>query len=89
MIQWHKQANNITTNIKVKIDFTLPKISATKIVTWDFHVDESDKGRCYTILGRDILTALGLNLEFSKYFIKEYYGPLKGSMAPMVDLGTY
>ena len=89
MIQWHKQVVNITTNIKVKIDFTLPKINATKIVTWDCHVDDSDKGRCYMILGRDILTALGLNLKFSKYFIKEYYGPLKGLMAPMVDLDKY
>ena len=33
MMQWHTQAGKITTNLKVKIDFTLPEISATKIVT--------------------------------------------------------
>ena len=35
-MQWNMQAVNITNNIKVKIDFTLPELSATKIVTWTF-----------------------------------------------------
>ena len=54
MIQWHTQAGNITTNIKVEIDFTLTKISATNIITWNFHVGDSAKGRYAMILGRDI-----------------------------------
>ena len=41
------------------------------------------------ILGRDISTALGLNLEFSDHVIEAYDGPLKGSTSLMVDLGTY
>ena len=40
VMQWQKQADNITTNMKVKIDLTLPEFSATKIVMWDFYVDE-------------------------------------------------
>ena len=32
-MQWHTQAGNITTNIKVKVDFTLTKLSAINIVT--------------------------------------------------------
>ena len=41
------------------------------------------------ILGRDILTALGLNLKFSDHVIDAYGGPFKGSTAPMVDISTY
>ena len=54
-MQWHTQAVSITKNLKVKIDLTLPKISATKIVTWNCHVDDSAKGRYDMILGRYIL----------------------------------
>ena len=43
VMQWHKQAGNITTNIKVELDFTLPEISATNVVTWKCHVDDSAK----------------------------------------------
>ena len=52
VIQCHTQAINITTNMKVKIYFTLPKFSATKIMTWECHVDDSAKGRYNMILGR-------------------------------------
>ena len=41
------------------------------------------------VLGRDILTALGLNLKFSDHVIKVNGGPFKGSTIPMFDLGTY
>ena len=41
VMQWQTQAGNITTNFKVKIDFTLPVLSATYVVTRKFHVDDS------------------------------------------------
>ena len=44
-MQWHTQTGNITTNLKVKIDFTLPEFSATKLLTCNFHVDETAKIR--------------------------------------------
>ena len=53
-MQWHKQAGNITTNIEVEVDFTLPEISADNVVTWKCHVDESTKGRYDMILERYI-----------------------------------
>ena len=59
VMKWHTEAGCITTNLRVKIDFTLPELSAIKIVTWNCHVDNSAKSRKYMILGRDILTALG------------------------------
>ena len=43
VIQWYTQVGNITTNIKVNIHFNLPILSATNIVTWKCHVDESTK----------------------------------------------
>ena len=88
-MQWHTQSGSITNNLKVKIYFTLPKLSATKIATWYFHVDDSAKGRYDMILGRDILTCLEFNLEFSDCVIEAYDGTFKGTTAPMVDLGTY
>ena len=60
-----------------------------KIVMWNCHIDDSAKGRYYMILGRDLLTALGLNIKFSYRVIKSDGGTFKGLTAPMVDLGMY
>ena len=70
----HK-AGNITTNLSVKMNFNLPELSATKMVMWNCHVAESAKGRYDIILGRYLLTGLGLNLKFSEHVIEEYDGP--------------
>ena len=35
-------------------------------MTWKYYVDDSTKGRYNTILGRDLLTALGLDIKFSE-----------------------
>ena len=51
VIQWHTQADNL----KVKVDFTLPSLSATNVMTCKYHVDDSAKGRYYIILRRDLL----------------------------------
>ena len=88
-MQFHTQAGKITTNLKVRIYFTLPEFTVTKILACDCHVNDSSKGIYDMILGRDVLTALGLYLKFSNYIIEGYYGYFKGSLAPMVDLGTY
>ena len=77
LIQWHMKAVKITNNLKVKIDFTLPELSTTKIVKWNCHLDDSAKERHDLILGRDLLTELGLNLKFSDNIIKASDGPFK------------
>ena len=41
--QCQTQAGNLTTNKKVKIDFTLPEFSAEKKLMWNFHVEDSAK----------------------------------------------
>ena len=88
-MQWYMQSCSTTSNIKVKIDFTLYEISATKIMTWNFNVDDSSKGVYDMILGRDLLKDLVLNLKFFNNAIEADDGPFIGSMEFMVDLGTY
>ena len=41
------------------------------------------------ILGKDLLTELGLKLRSSEHVIKVDYGPFNGSTIHMVDLGMY
>ena len=89
VMQCHKQDINITTNLKVKVDFTLPALSRTNVLMWKYHVDESDKGRYNMISGKVILTELGLNLKLSEHVTEADDGPFKGSTAAIVDLGTY
>ena len=89
VIQWHTLAGNITTNLKVTVDFTLSALSVANVMTWKFHVDDSNKGRYDMILGQDIWTELGLNLKFYEHVIEADDGLFKGSTTPMVDLGTY
>ena len=86
---WNTQAGNITTDIKVMVDFTLLALSSTNLVTWNFHLDDSPKGRYDMILGKNLLTELGLNLKLSEHVIEADYGHFNGSTTPMVDLGTY
>ena len=77
-MQWHTQADNITPNIKVEVDFTLPELSATNVMTWNFNVDDSTKGIYYMILGRYLLTELGLKLKFCDHVIEADNEPFKG-----------
>ena len=88
-MQGNMQTGSITTNLKVQICFTLPELSAKKIVMWNYHVDDSAKYRYYIILAKDVLTDFEFNLKFSDHVISEDEGPFKGSTAPMFDMGTY
>ena len=55
-MQWHTQVVNLTTYLNVKIYFTLPEFSTTKITTWECLVDNYAKIRYDMILGRDLST---------------------------------
>ena len=68
--------------MKVEIDFTLPEFSATKIVTWGCHVDNSVKGRYNIILGICLLTKLVLSPTFMNTSSKEVMELLKGPQHP-------
>ena len=58
-------------------------------MTSKYHIDESIHGRYYIILGRDLLTALVLDLKFSNNIIFGVEGPYEGYSVPMVDVINY
>ena len=89
MMNCHMQVVSITTNIKVKIHFILPGLSATKQLTWNFHVDDSTRGRYDMILCKDLLIELRLNLKSFYHIIASYDGTFKGSLKTIIDLGMY
>ena len=55
---------------------------------WKFRVDESTNGRYEMVLGRDLLTALGLDLRFSNNAIIGRKVPYKGCSTPIVDVSN-
>ena len=85
---WKTQAGNFTTSQKENVEFCLPEFSAAKILSWKCHVDSSTNSRYNMILGRDLLTDLGLGLKFSEKIIVGGDGPYKGCSAPMVDVSN-
>ena len=88
-MQWKMQAGNLTTDQKVKIDFTLPEFGATKIVVWYCYVDNSSKIRYNMILGRVILTELRLVSIFSDRVIEGGDKPFERCTFLMVYLVTH
>ena len=89
VMQLHVQAGNITTNLKVKVYFALPVLSAKNEVMWNCHVGDSAKGRYDMISVRYLLSELELNFKFSNHVIESYDGHFKGYKTPVVDLVTY
>ena len=89
IIMWETQVGNFMTSKKVNIDFFLPEFSATKIVTCECNVDESTNSRYDMILGRDLITALGLDFKFSDNIIIVNEGPYEGYSTPLVDVSNH
>ena len=58
-------------------------------MTWECHVYDSTEGRYDMILGRDLLTVLGLYSKMSEQVITVGDGPYKGYTAPMLYMCTY
>ena len=53
------------------------------------HIDDSTNGRYYIFLGRDLFTALGLDIKVYDNVISGGEGPYEGCYAPMVDISNY
>ena len=45
VMQWQTQTGKISTNFRVKVNFTLPALIATNVVMWKCHVDDSTRCR--------------------------------------------
>ena len=72
---WKNQEGKFTTSNKENVDFCLPEFIATKKVSWKFHVYKQTNSRYDMILGRNLLTALGLDLKFFVNLIIVGEGP--------------
>ena len=70
----------------VNIYFSLPVLSVTKIVAWEFQVDDSTAGRYTRIISRDLLPKLGIDLKVSTNTIECGKGPYQGCTTLMENL---
>ena len=61
---WQTPAGPVSTNRKVKVQFTLPEMQDDKLIEWECHVIK-DLGSHDMILGRDLLEFLGIDIRFS------------------------
>ena len=52
------------TSKKMNVEFRMPEFGGSKIVIWKCHVSKFTNSRYAMIIGRYLLTALGLDLEF-------------------------
>ena len=85
---WETQAENFTTSKKLNVEFCLLGFIVAKIVTWKFQVGESTNSRYNMILGRYLLTALGLDLKFYENVIIGGELPYKGYSTSMVGVSN-
>ena len=60
----------MTTNTKVKTIFTIPELREKKVIEWDFHATPLEMGARDAILGRDVMTFLGIDPICSREVIK-------------------
>ena len=51
---------------ETKVNFSLPEFSDKKVVTWKFKVFESTTLGYDMVIGRDIMSELGMDLSFNK-----------------------
>ena len=86
---WETQAEKFRTSKKLNVEFLLHEFGATKIFTWKCYVAKLTNSRYNMILGRDLLTALGLDIKFSENIILGGDGTFIGCSAPIVDVSTY
>ena len=83
---WETQAGKFTTSKKLNVEFLLPESSVKKIMMWKFHLDDSTNGRYDMVLGRDLLTALRLDIKFSDNIIIGREVPYEGCSSSIVDV---
>ena len=73
-------SGQLKTRYQADISFTLPEFSNSKDINWNFHLTNSEDLGYDMILGRDIMTKLGIDLSFDKSGIM-----WEGSTIPMRD----
>ena len=76
---WTTPAGALQTTHKCNAQFTIPELHDNKLIGWDLHVTKN-LGAYDMILGRDVLSDLGIDLRFSSMTIE-----WDGSEIPMKD----
>ena len=61
---WTTPAGNLKTTHQCQCAFVLPEFFRDRIIEWDLHVS-NDLGAYDMIIGRDILSALGIKFDFT------------------------
>ena len=87
--RWETQAGKFTTSQKDNIDLCIPEFSSTKILSWKYHADNKTNRGYDMILGRDLLTSMGLDLNISEDIIIGGEGTYEECLVYMVDLSNY
>ena len=65
-VEWTTQAGKMTTSAKANVGFALPQLHESKTVQASTHVVDKLAGYDM-IIGRDLLTELGIDLKFSEH----------------------
>jgi transposase InsO family protein len=83
---WTTPAGKLETTTKCQAQFMLPELHDNKMISWDLHVTKN-LGAYDMIIGRDILTGLGIDLQFSNNTITWDHSeiPFKDSDATLED----
>ena len=61
---WTTPGGKMVTNQKVKAQFTIPELHSDRLIEWNMHVTDN-LGAYDMIIGRDIMTHLGIDVRFS------------------------
>ena len=86
-VRWSTQGCDFYTNPKFKVGIVIPKLYATKIITWNFHVDDLQGNHKYNMmLGRDILSEPKIDLRFSNNIIRGNGGAYTGCKYSIKDV---
>ena len=65
-VEWSTVAGKVSTNKKAKIQFSLPELFEAPLIEWRVHLADS-LGNYDMIIGRDMLSELGIDLHFSTF----------------------
>ena len=63
-VEWTTMAGKVSTSKKAKVQFSLPEFFEDRLIEWRVHLADS-LGNYDMIIGRDILSELGIDLHFS------------------------
>ena len=72
-VKWQTMAGTMTTNSLAQVDIRLPKLSKSKTVTWDCHIDDTtrpNRSPYDIILGIDFISIMTMTIDFAENIIK-------------------